>query len=164
MPEVFYLLNKWTEEPGGLTVCGAAKSRTRLSDGCLVSPLSSVGLSFIPAPQMIQGRSLMAKDLLRQSPEQEAPTLGITSCPICPFKGKVWVVYGFFRWLRGKGSVCQCRRCMFDPWVEKIPGWGNGTPLQYSCLESSMDRGAWWAAVNGVTKRHAWATEHAYIS
>ena len=91
MPEVFYLLNKWTEEPGGLTVCGAAKSRTRLSDGFLVSLLSSVGLSFIPArpPQMIQGRPLMTKDLLRQSPEQEAPTLSITSCPICPFKGKV---------------------------------------------------------------------------
>ena len=29
---------------------------------------------------------------------------------------------------------------------------GNGTPLQYSCLENPMDRGAWWAAVHGVTK------------
>ena len=29
---------------------------------------------------------------------------------------------------------------------------GNGTPLQYSCLESPMDRGAWWAAVHGVVK------------
>ena len=29
---------------------------------------------------------------------------------------------------------------------------GNGTPLQYSCLENPMDRGAWWAAVNGVAK------------
>ena len=29
---------------------------------------------------------------------------------------------------------------------------GNGTPLQYSCLENSKDRGAWWAAVHGVTK------------
>ena len=29
---------------------------------------------------------------------------------------------------------------------------GNGTPLQYSCLESPMDRGAWWAAVHGATK------------
>ena len=29
-------------------------------------------------------------------------------------------------------------------------GEGNGTPLQYSCLESPMDRGAWWAAVHGV--------------
>ena len=31
-------------------------------------------------------------------------------------------------------------------------GEGNGTPLQYSCLENSMDRGAWWAAVHGVTR------------
>jgi len=30
-------------------------------------------------------------------------------------------------------------------------GEGNGTPLQYSCLENPMDRGAWWAAVHGVT-------------
>ena len=29
---------------------------------------------------------------------------------------------------------------------------GNGNPLQYSCLENSMDRGAWWATVHGVTK------------
>ena len=29
---------------------------------------------------------------------------------------------------------------------------GNGTPLQYSCLENTVDGGAWWAAVHGVTK------------
>ena len=29
---------------------------------------------------------------------------------------------------------------------------GNGTPLQYSCLENPMDRGAWWAAVYGVAE------------
>ena len=31
-------------------------------------------------------------------------------------------------------------------------GEGSGTPLQYSCLENPMDRGAWWAAVHGVAK------------
>ena len=31
-------------------------------------------------------------------------------------------------------------------------GEGNGTPLQYSCLENPMDGGAWWAAVHGVKK------------
>ena len=31
-------------------------------------------------------------------------------------------------------------------------GEGDGTPLQYSCLENSMDGGAWWAAVHGVAK------------
>ena len=33
-----------------------------------------------------------------------------------------------------------------------VLGEGNGTPLQYSCLENPMDRGAWWAAVHGVAK------------
>ena len=35
---------------------------------------------------------------------------------------------------------------------EDSPGEGNGNPLQYSCLEKSMDRGTWWAAVHGVAK------------
>ena len=38
-----------------------------------------------------------------------------------------------------------------DPWVGKIPRQGNGYPLQYSCLENSMDRGAWQATIPGVT-------------
>ena len=33
-----------------------------------------------------------------------------------------------------------------------IHGVGNGNPLLYSCLENSLDRGAWWATVHGVTK------------
>ena len=32
---------------------------------------------------------------------------------------------------------------------------GNGTPLQYSCLENPMDGGAWWAAIHGVAKSRA---------
>ena len=34
----------------------------------------------------------------------------------------------------------------------KSPVEGNGNPLQYSCLGNSMDRGAWWATVHGVSK------------
>ena len=36
--------------------------------------------------------------------------------------------------------------------LEGKVGEGNGTPLQYSCLENPMDRGAWWAAVHGIAK------------
>ena len=36
------------------------------------------------------------------------------------------------------------------PGSGRSPGEGNGNPLQYSCLENSMDREAWWAAVHGV--------------
>ena len=38
------------------------------------------------------------------------------------------------------------------PGWERSPGGGNGNPLQSSCLENPMDRGAWWAAVHGVRK------------
>ena len=38
------------------------------------------------------------------------------------------------------------------PGSGRYPGEGNGTPLQYSCLENPMDWGAWWATVHGVAK------------
>ena len=38
------------------------------------------------------------------------------------------------------------------PGSERSPGVGNGNPLQYSCLEKSMDSGLWWVAVHGATK------------
>ena len=38
----------------------------------------------------------------------------------------------------------------------RSPGGGHGNPLQYSCLENPMDRGAWWAAVHSVTKSLTW--------
>ena len=38
------------------------------------------------------------------------------------------------------------------PGSGRSPGDGHGNPLQYSCLENSMDRGAWWASVHGITE------------
>ena len=38
------------------------------------------------------------------------------------------------------------------PALGRSPGGGNGNPLQYSCLENPMDRGAWQATVHGVAK------------
>ena len=38
------------------------------------------------------------------------------------------------------------------PRLGRSPGMGNGNPLQYSCLQNFMDRGAWWTTVYGVTK------------
>ena len=42
-------------------------------------------------------------------------------------------------------------------------GEGNGNPLQYSCLENPMDRGAWWAAVHGVEKSQVHLSTHTFI-
>ena len=46
----------------------------------------------------------------------------------------------------------MCVRVFFEQHCP-IVGEGNGTPLQYSCLENPMGGGAWWAAVHGVAKR-----------
>ena len=62
---------------------------------------------------------------------------------------------GLPRWLSGKESTCQYRRCRrraFIPGSGRSPGEGNGSPLQYSCLGNPMDRGAWLATVCGVAK------------
>ena len=59
------------------------------------------------------------------------------------------------RWFNGKESTCQCldtRDVSSIPASGRSPGGGNGNPLQYSCLEDSMDREAWLPTVQGVTK------------
>ena len=44
----------------------------------------------------------------------------------------------------------------------RSPGGGNGSPLQYCCLENPMDRGAWWAADHGVTQSRTWLSNWAH--
>ena len=46
------------------------------------------------------------------------------------------------------------------PGSGRFPGGEHGNPLQYSCLENPMDRGAWWAIVHRVTKSWAWLKRH----
>ena len=48
------------------------------------------------------------------------------------------------------------------PGSGRSPGRGNGNPLQYSCLENAMDRGAWQVTVHGVTKKSD-MTEHTLL-
>ena len=55
-------------------------------------------------------------------------------------------------WLRQQRIHLQSKRSRFDPWMGRSPGERNGKPLQYSCLENSMDRGAWQVTVHGVAK------------
>ena len=66
------------------------------------------------------------------------------------------------RWFSGKKkTACQCRnhrRWRFDPWVRKI-SWKRERVFQYSCLESPMDRRAWWTTAPGATKESD-TTEH----
>ena len=52
----------------------------------------------------------------------------------------------------GKASACSAGDLGSIPGSGRSPGEGNGNPLQYSCLENSMDGGAWYGTVHGVTK------------
>ena len=51
-----------------------------------------------------------------------------------------------------KNLLINSRDTSLIPGLGRSPGEGNGNPVQYSCLENLMDRGAWKATVHGVTK------------
>ena len=80
------------------------------------------------------------------------------------YMGLIWYFEEHF----GASLVAQMVKnppAMQEIWVRSLgqeisPGEGNGNPLQYSCLENSMDRGAWQAIVHGVARvRHDLATK-----
>ena len=58
-----------------------------------------------------------------------------------------------------QASACNAGDLGSIPGLGRCPGEGNGNPLQYSCLENPMDRGAWWATVQGVAKSRTWLSD-----
>ena len=65
---------------------------------------------------------------------------------------KIDFIMGFPGGSDGKESACNAGDLGLIPGSGRTPGKGNGYPLQYSCPENSMDRGAWWATVHGVAE------------
>ena len=64
---------------------------------------------------------------------------------------------GLPRWLSNKESAYKLGATGdvgSIPGSGRSPGVGHGNPLQYSCLENSMERGVWWASVHRAAKRH----------
>ena len=55
----------------------------------------------------------------------------------------------------GKESACNAGDPGLISGLGRTPGEGNSNPLQYSCLENPMERGAWWATVHAVSKSQA---------
>ena len=72
-----------------------------------------------------------------------------------PFRSWWWVIIqeDFPGGSDGKESACNAGDPGSIPGSGRSFGEGNGNPLQYSCLENSMDRRAWLATVHGVTTR-----------
>ena len=63
-----------------------------------------------------------------------------------------------------KASVCNVGELGSIPGSGRSPGEGNGNPLQYSCLENPMDRGAWWATAHGVAKSRTRLSDFTLLS
>ena len=59
----------------------------------------------------------------------------------------------------GKEAACNAGNLGLIPGLGRSPGEGNGNPLQYSCLENSMDRGAWWAIYSPWGHKDSYTTE-----
>ena len=62
-----------------------------------------------------------------------------------------------------KASACNVGDLGSIPGLGRSPGEGKGNPLQYSCLENPMDRGAWWATVNGVANSQTRLSDLTYL-
>ena len=60
---------------------------------------------------------------------------------------------GLPRWLSGKEPTCSAGAAGSIPGMGRSPRGGNGNPLQFSCLENFMHRGAWQARVHGAAKK-----------
>ena len=66
---------------------------------------------------------------------------------------------GFLGGSDGQESACSSGDPSSIPGLGRSPGEGNGYPLQYFCLENSMDGGAWWATVHGVVNSQTWLSD-----
>ena len=73
------------------------------------------------------------------------------------------IFLGFPGGTNGRESACNAGDVGWIPGLGTSPGGGHGNSLQYSCLGNSMDRGAWWATVHGVTKSQTQLSDWAEI-
>ena len=161
----------WTEEPGGLQSMGSHRvgcdwmtslSRTGEGNGsplqcsCLENPRDG-GAWWAAVYGVAQSRTRL-KRLSSSSSSKGDPNCTLSFLRSYGMSGASQVV------LVVKNPPANSGDVGLRPGPGGSPKEGNGNLLQYSCLENSMDRGAWWAAVHGVTKRvrHGWSTEHTH--
>ena len=84
------------------------------------------------------------------------PSYSISSCPIrfiTQTQVKIHLAFHVVLVVKNPpANAGDIRDAGLIPGLGRSPGGGHGSPLQYSCLENPMDRGAWQATVHGVTK------------
>ena len=130
--------------PSGSSVHGILRTRTRewvaipSSRGC--SPPRDQ--TYVSCSSCFACRKILYHWAIREA------QVGMYSCP-----------NGYNPWLHlfldVPVSLLSCEALENWKLITLSTGEGNGTPLQYSCLENPMDRGAWWAAIHGIAKSRA---------
>ena len=90
---------------------------------------------------------------------------------ILPFCETLHIINGLLQWLSSKESACKAGATGDAGWIPgsgRSLGGGHGNPLQYSCLENPMDRGAWWVTVHEVAKSQThlivWLSSHESVN
>ena len=136
----------WTEEPGGLQSIGSHRVGCDWMTSLSLFTFMHWRRKWQPTPVFLPGESQGRRSLVG---------CRLRSCGMSGASQVSLVV---------KNPPANSGDVGLRPGPGGSPREGNGNLLQYSCLENSMDRGAWWAAVHGVTKRvrHGWATEHTH--
>ena len=101
---------------------------------------------------IVRSKHTLSNTILRLS-QTIITVLNLTDCSLCH-------PLGFPHSSVGKSSACNAGDLGSFLGLGRSPGEGNGNPLQYSCLENPMDRGAWRATVHGTARvRHNLATK-----
>ena len=106
------------------------------------------------------GRSPRESEVIQSCPTLYDPLDCSLARFLCPwnFPGKNtgvgchFLLQGIFPTQGLNPGLLRCRQTLYHLSHQGSPKEGNGYSLLYSCLENSMDRGAWWATVRGVTK------------
>ena len=76
------------------------------------------------------------------------PSCAVMCCIVSPTSNICMLIFqlqGLPWWLRQVRICLQCRKPRFDPWIRRVPCRREWLPLEFSCLENSMNREAWWA-------------------
>ena len=84
--------------------------------------------------------------------EEMLPPEATTETATLPLQVLFNTRLGFLGGSDSKESACSTGDLGSIPEPERYPGEGNSYPLQYSCLENSMDRGVWWATIHSAAK------------
>ena len=137
----------WTEESGGVQSMGSQRVGHR---GCIPGSPGESGL-------VSRGRlGSVTQSCLTLCGSMDCSPPGSSVHGVLQARIPEWVAIlfsgGFTRPRDQTGASCTAGDLGSVPRSGRSPGEGNGYPLQYSCLENPMDRGAWRATIQGVSK------------